>query len=176
LPVLGSKPAAQHQRSLAVLLAVGLVVLGGVTLMALGQTDKVSQQVAASGQALMQSQRLAKSVSQALVGNGPSFDEVRDSSGVLAKTLRALKEGDPSMSIAALPSGNADELEALTPTGDKAEKNATVVLSQQKILMQVGMRCSISRQSSICWKLPKPSRRSNCNKVPPRPSCRRRAS
>ena len=149
LPVLGSKPAAQHQRSLAVLLAVGLVVLGGVTLMALGQTDKVSQQVAASGQALMQSQRLAKSVSQALVGNGPSFDEVRDSSGVLAKTLRALKEGDPSMSIAALPSGNADELEALTPLVDKAEKNATVVLSQQKILMQVGDALrSINRQSS----------------------------
>ena len=140
LPVLGSKPAAQHQRSLAVLLAVGLVVLGGVTLMAL---------VAASGQALMQSQRLAKSVSQALVGNGPSFDEVRDSSGVLAKTLRALKEGDPSMSIAALPSGNADELEALTPLVDKAEKNATVVLSQQKILMQVGDALrSINRQSS----------------------------
>jgi len=149
LPVLGSKPAAQHQRSLAVLLAVGLVVLGGVTLMALGQTDRVSQQVAASGQALMQSQRLAKSVSQALVGNGPSFDEVRDSSGVLAKTLRALKEGDPSMSIAALPTGNADELEALTPLVDKAEKNATVVLSQQKILMQVGDALrSINRQSS----------------------------
>ncbi len=149
LPLLGRKPAAQHQRSLAVLLAVGLVVLGGVTLMTLGQTDKVSQQVAASGQALMQSQRLAKSVSQAMVGNGPSFDEVRDSSSVLAKTLRALKEGDPSMSIAALPTGNADELEALTPLVDKAEKNATVVLSQQKILMQVGEALrSINRQSS----------------------------
>jgi len=149
LPFLGSKPAVQHQRSLAVLLAIGLVVLGGVTVMALGQTDKVSQQVAASGQALMQSQRLAKSVSQALVGNGPAFGEVRDSSTVLAKTLHALRQGDPGMSIAALPAGHEAELDALAPLVDKAEKNANVVLSQQKILMQVGTALrSINRQSS----------------------------
>ena len=149
LPVLGSRPAEQHQRTLAVLLAVGLVVLGGVTLLALGQSDKASQQVAASGQALMQSQRLAKSVSQALVGNGPSFDEVRDSSGVLTKTLRALKDGDPGMSIAPLPGTYSADLDTLVPLVDKADKNAAVVLSQQKILMQVGDALrSINRQSS----------------------------
>jgi twitching motility protein PilJ len=149
LPVLGSKPAAVHQRTLSVLLAFGLVVLGGVTVVTLGQTDKVSQQVAASGQALMQSQRLAKSVSQALVGNGPSFDEVRDSSGVLAKTVRGLRDGDDAMAIEALPGSYSEELDALIPMVDKAEKNATVVLSQQKILMQVGDALrSINRQSS----------------------------
>jgi twitching motility protein PilJ len=149
LPLLGSRPAATHQRTLSVLLAFGLVVLGGVTVITLGQTDKVSQQVAASGQALMQSQRLAKSVSQALVGNGPSFDEVRDSSGVLAKTLRGLRDGDDALALDALPGSYAEELEVLIPMVDKAEKNATVVLSQQKILMQVGEALrSINRQSS----------------------------
>jgi twitching motility protein PilJ len=149
VPLLGSKSAAVHQRTLSVLLAVGLVVLGGVTVVTLGQTDKVSQQVAASGQALMQSQRLAKSVSQALVGNGPSFDEVRDSSGVLAKTVRGLRDGDDAMAIEALPGSYSEELDALIPLVDKAEKNATVVLSQQKILMQVGDALrSINRQSS----------------------------
>jgi len=64
VPLLGQRTAAQHQRTLSALLAIGLVVLGGVTVVTLGQTDTVSQQVAASGQALMQSQRLAKSVSQ----------------------------------------------------------------------------------------------------------------
>src|SRR5690606_31873358 len=60
LPLLGTKPADQHQRSLSVLLAVGLIFLGALTFFILSQTDKISQQVAASGQALMQSQRLAK--------------------------------------------------------------------------------------------------------------------
>lgn len=149
LPLLGNRPAEQHQRTLAVLLALGLLILGGITLTALDQTDKASQQVAASGQALMQSQRLAKSVSQALVGNGPSFDEVRDSSGVLAQTLRALKSGDASMSIAALADRFSARLQSIIPLVDDAEKNAAVMLSQQKILMQVGDALrSINRQSS----------------------------
>ena len=149
LPILGTKPAAQHQRTLAALLAVGLVVLGGVTLLALGQTDRVSQQVAASGQALMQSQRLAKSVSQALVGSPTAFDEVRDSSGVLVKTLNGLKQGDQAMSLQALAAAYESDLEGLTPLVERAEKNAAVVLAQQKILMQVGDALrTINRQSS----------------------------
>ena len=149
LPILGTTPAAQHQRTLAVLLAAGLVVLGGVTLLALGQTNRVSQQVAASGQALMQSQRLAKSVSQALVGSPTAFDEVRDSSGVLVKTLNGLKQGDQAMSLHALTSAYEADLEDLTPLVERAEKNATVVLAQQKILMQVGDALrTINRQSS----------------------------
>ena len=42
-------------------------------------------QVAASGQALMQSQRLAKSVSQALIGSPTAFPEVKESADVLAE-------------------------------------------------------------------------------------------
>jgi hypothetical protein len=45
------------------------MLTGGDLLFALNQADKVAQQVAATGQSLMQSQRLAKSVSQALVGS-----------------------------------------------------------------------------------------------------------
>ena len=59
LPVLGTRSIVQHQRILAVLLGTALVILTGVTFFALNQADKVAQQVAATGQALMQSQRLA---------------------------------------------------------------------------------------------------------------------
>src|SRR5690606_10081635 len=97
LPVLGRRRADQHQRTLAVLLAAGLVVLGAVTFFVLSQTEKVGQQVVASGQALMQSQRLAKSVSQALIGSPAAFPEVKDSSGVMARAVRGLKEGDAEM-------------------------------------------------------------------------------
>ena len=60
LPVLGSRTTVQHQRILAGLLGVALVILTGVTFFALNQADRVAQQVASTGQALMQSQRLAK--------------------------------------------------------------------------------------------------------------------
>ncbi len=149
LPVLGRRSAAQHQRTLAVMLAVGLVALGGVTVATLGQADKVAQQVGASGQALMQSQRLAKSVSQALVGSAGSFDELQESSTVLGKTLRAMKDGDASMALHPLAAGFSANLEGLTPLVERAEKNAAVVLGQKKVLLQVGDALrTINRQSS----------------------------
>ena len=149
VPLLGRRPAEQHQRTLAVLLAFGLVVLGAVTFFVLSQTEKVSQQVAASGQALMQSQRLAKSVSQALVGSPSAFPEVRESSEVLSRNMRGFKEGDAELSIDALGAAYADQLAELTPRVDAAMSNATTVLAQQAILTQVGDSLrSINRQSS----------------------------
>ena len=149
LPVLGARTAPQHQRTLAASLAGGLLFLGAVTLWVLGQADKASQQVAATGQALMQSQRLAKSVSQALVGNPTAFREVEDSSSVLGRTLRGLQQGDASMSLAALSGAYGADVETLVPLVDRAEKNAAVVLAQEQILLKVGDALrSINRQSS----------------------------
>lgn len=149
LPLFGRRTAAQHQRTLAVLLAMGLVVLAGVTFMTLGSADKVSQQVASTGQALMQSQRLAKSVSQALVGSPTAFKEVLDSSTVLGKTLRGLQQGDAAMSLDALSGIYAADMEAVAPLVENAEKNAAVVLGQEKVLLQVGTALrAINRQSS----------------------------
>ena len=149
VPFLGRKTAAQHQKTLAVLLAIGLVTLGAATVVVLGQADKVGHQVAASGQALMQSQRLAKSVSQALVGNAISFDEVRDSSTVLAKTMRGLRQGDSELSLEPLAANFAPELDEIAPQVERTEKNAATVLGQQKILLQVGSALrTINRQSS----------------------------
>lgn len=149
VPLLGRRPAEQHQRTLAVLLAFGLVVLGAITFFVLSQTEKIGQQVAASGQALMQSQRLAKSVSQALVGNPAAFPEVRESSDVLARSVRALKQGNPDMSVEPVSADYAGLLDPLLPKVDAAESSATAVMAQQAILTQVGSALrTINRQSS----------------------------
>jgi len=149
VPLLGRRPAARHQRTLTIMLGAGLLVLGGVTLYVLSQTEKVGQQVAASGQALMQSQRLAKSVSQALVGNPSAFPEVREASTVLAGTVRALKDGSTELGVDALGVGYGPQLDALLPKIDQAERNAQAVLAQTKILTQVGDALrTINRQSS----------------------------
>ncbi|MFP8778676.1 methyl-accepting chemotaxis protein [Hydrogenophaga sp. RWCD_12] len=149
LPVLGRRSAEQHRRILGSLLLVAVVLLAAVVFFVLNKTEKLGQQVAASGQALMQSQRLAKSVSQALVGNPAAFSEVKESANVLARNVRGFKDGATEIGLAALGPEYESQLGELMPKVDGAERNANVVLSQQKILTQVGDALrSINRQSS----------------------------
>lgn len=149
LPLLGRRSTVQHQRTLAAMLGVALVVLASVTFFALSQADKVAQQVAATGQSLMQSQRLAKSVSQALVGSAAAFPDVKESSDVLAKTVRGLKEGDGQLRLDAVGGDYQEDVGKIAPLMERAEKNAGTVMGQQKILTQVGNALrTINRQSS----------------------------
>ena len=149
VPLLGRRSVQSHQRALFVLLGVSLLVLAAVAVLAVRQADRVAQQVAATGQSLMQSQRLAKSVSQALVGSPEAFGDVKESADVLARTVRGLKSGDDSLRLAAVDRRYLAEVEGITPLMENAEKNAGVVMSQQKILTQVGTALRhINRQSS----------------------------
>jgi len=149
LPLLGSRPMGQHQRVLVILMAFSVIVLGSVTFIALNQADRVAQQVAATGQSLMQSQRLAKSVSQALVGSAQAFPDVRESSDVLAKTVRGLKAGDDSLRLEPVSTELMADVDSVTPLMERAEKNASTVMGQQAILTQVGNALrTINRQSS----------------------------
>jgi twitching motility protein PilJ len=149
IPVLGTRTVVAHQRILAALLALALIVLALVTFLALTQADKVTQQLSATGQALMQSQRLAKSVSQAIVGTPQAFPDVKESSDVLARSVRALKAGDEQMRIDAVPVDAQVSVDIISPLMERAEKNAKTVIGQQKILTQVGTALrTINRQSS----------------------------
>ena len=88
----------------------------------------------------MQSQRLAKSVSQAIVGSSASFPEVKESAEVLANNVRGLK--------AAAPASVQETLDTVVPLVDRAEKNAGVIIAQQKALTEVGQSLrAINRQS-----------------------------
>ena len=60
--------------------------------------------------------------------------------------MRSLKNGDGA--VAAAPSGVQDTLDAALPLVDRAEKNANIVIAQQKTLTQVGQSLrAINRQS-----------------------------
>jgi twitching motility protein PilJ len=147
VPVLGTRTAAQHQRILSILLALALLVLAAMVYWTVSQTDRSALQVGATGQSLMQSQRLAKSVSQALVGNAEAFAEVKESSSALAADVRSLQTGGGN--VPALASAYAADLAKVVPLVERAEKNAGVVLGQQQILTKVGASLrAVSRQSS----------------------------
>ena len=147
VPLIGNRPVGQQQRLLGAMVLIGLVGLVGMTISSLNQANKGAAQVGYSGQALMQSQRLAKSVSQALIGSAQAFPEVKESTEVLARNVRGLAKGDATVDAA--PGVVQDTLEPLLPLVDRAEKNANTVLQQQKILTQVGQALrAINRQSS----------------------------
>jgi twitching motility protein PilJ len=147
LPLIGSRPVAEQQRILFILVLFGLFGLVAVTGFSLASASRASAQVAATGQALMQSQRLAKSVSQALIGSAQAFPEVRESADTLASTVRSLRTGVGELNAA--PESVQPALEPLVPLVDRAEKNANTVIAQQKILTQVGQALrTINRQSS----------------------------
>ena len=149
LPVLGNGTVGSHQKRLLILLAIGVMVLALIAGWVLQQADRSAQQLAATGQALMQSQRLAKSVSQALVGSLQAFPDVVESSGVLARNVRALNGGDTELGVQALGESFKTDLESITPLVERAERNTNVVMGQQKILTQVGDALrTINRQSS----------------------------
>ena len=149
LPLLGRATAPAHQRRLLGLLAIGVIVLALIAGWVLQQADKSAQQLAATGQSLMQSQRLAKSVSQALVGSPQAFPDVVESSGVLARNVRALNAGDGELNVQSLGETFKPDLDSVNPLMERAERNAAVVMGQQKILTQVGDALrTINRQSS----------------------------
>jgi twitching motility protein PilJ len=147
LPLIGNRPVGEQQRILGLIGLIGLIGLVAAMVSSVNLARSGSAQVAATGQALMQSQRLAKSVSQALVGSPQAFPEVSDSALVLAKNVRGLKDGGGGLNAVSPPV--QEVLEPMLPLIDRAEKNANTVISQQQILTQVGQALrAINRQSS----------------------------
>ncbi|MEY4564358.1 MAG: hypothetical protein RLZZ618_3635 [Pseudomonadota bacterium] len=147
LPLIGTQPVARQQAILGAMVLAGLLGLAGMSIYSINSATKGAAQVGASGQALMQSQRLAKSVSQALIGSASAFPEVKDSTTVLARNVRGLATGAGGANIA--PGAVQADLKEMLPLVDRAEKNANTVLGQEKILTQVGQALrAINRQSS----------------------------
>lgn len=149
LPLLGEHGVEKQRRMLSSLLFGAVMLLAVLAYIALRQSSAVAQQVAATGQSLMQSQRLAKSVSQALIGADSAFPEVKDSADVLAANVKGLQTGDDVLGLAALDATYEDSLTKISSLVEQAGKNAKVVMAQQKVLTQVTSSLrTINRQSS----------------------------
>ena len=147
IPVLGTRTAAQHQRILSFALVASFIVLAVAVYWVISQTNRAAAQVGATGQALMQSQRVAKSVSQALVGSPEAFTELKEASSALTTNVQGLKSGNDT--VPPLGGEYSESLGTISSLVDRADKNAKVVLGQQKTLTQVGSSLrSVSRQSS----------------------------
>ncbi len=136
MPFLGMRTVEQHQLILSFALALSLLALAIVTVSGLSRMDTIAGQLGTIGQALMHSQRLAKSASQAVLGDTNAFVEVSQSIQVLARSVRAL----PQLYRAEL--GKSLAMVELT------EKNAATVMAQQKILTQMGLSLRLIESQS----------------------------
>ncbi|PZP27664.1 MAG: chemotaxis protein [Roseateles depolymerans] len=137
----------QRQRLLTALVALGLVGTAASVSWAIVSGTRSAAQVRGAGQALMHSQRMAKSVSAALVGQPAAFAELRESVGTLSSVVTSLRTGDGD--LAAAPAGVQPTLEKLRPLVERAEKNGKIVQTQEKVLTQVGQALrAINHQSS----------------------------
>ncbi|MGH6648090.1 methyl-accepting chemotaxis protein [Aquabacterium sp.] len=149
LPIIGQWSLERQQRAL-----FGAFIVGGLGLLlsailSVNSADRRAAQAGATGQALMQSQRLAKSVSQALIGRAQAFQEVADSAKVLASNVRGLAQGDGALGLTEVPATAKEPLLPLLPLVDRAEKNAKFVLAQKQTLTQVSQALrEVNGQSS----------------------------
>ena len=140
---------AKQQRILAILLAITVLLLLLVAGSAILRAERLAQQVAATGQSLMQSQRLAKSISQALVGSASAFVEVKDSADDLTRRVSGLTNGDDALRLERVGNQYDEEMNKINPLVARADTSAKAVLAQRQILTQVGAALrDINQQSS----------------------------
>jgi twitching motility protein PilJ len=126
---------ARQQKWLAAVMLLGLLLLAVGAVLALNAANRGAAQAGATGQALMQSQRLAKAVSQALIGTPSAFPEVKESADVLARNVRGLNDAGGAAA-------------SLLPLVDRAEANANLMLAQQQTLTQASQALRAIRQQS----------------------------
>ena len=147
VPLIGKRPVAEQQRILLILLIVGFVGLLATAAFSLWSAQRGAAQVRASVQALVHSQRLAKSVSQSWLGGAAAFAQVRESADVLVGNVRGIRDGRGD--IAAAPSSVQAALEPVLPLVERAGKNASILLAQQKAVTQVRQSLlAVSRRSA----------------------------
>lgn len=149
LPFLGNRNVDTHQRVLAAIVILAIAILAVVTFWSLAQSDKVAGQLGATGQSLLHSQRLAKSVTQAVSGSSAGFAEMTESSDLLSKNARALSAGDAALGVSAVSDDFQADVKALMGSVDRTEKNAKTIMSQKTFLVELGVSLrGINRRSA----------------------------
>ena len=149
LPIFGSGSVNSHQRKLLVILAISGMALVASFGWVLRENDRAAQQVAATGQALMQAQRVAKSGTQALLGVPHAFIELKNSVQVFASNARGLAQGDAALNLVPVKESYQADVQAMLKQAETTEKNAKAVLKQEDVLIKVAQALrNVNQQSS----------------------------
>lgn len=141
LPVISRMMLAQQQRFFGMLLIISLVLLGLTLIVVLRGTSESAKQLESSGAALTQSQRLARAMNAALLGEKETFANVRSSADALKAEVEVLRQTTP-------PAGAQPLLDKIGPEIDSSVKNANLLVKQEGVLTTTAQQLTdINRQT-----------------------------
>ncbi|GAB7548783.1 methyl-accepting chemotaxis protein [Cupriavidus sp. D39] len=141
-------PFASQQRALTAGVVLSLVALLASVYFDNREANNGAAQIEIAGDMLMHSQRLAKAVPVALLGNAQAFTQLRQSKSELAGDLQALQDGSEAKHVRATGAVAAPLLEKAMESWQRTEKSAGDVLAQQPTLTTIGQTLQIFNASN----------------------------
>ncbi|AJG18293.1 methyl-accepting chemotaxis protein [Cupriavidus basilensis] len=141
-------PFASQQRALTTGVVVSLAALLASVYFDNREANNGAAQIEIAGDMLMHSQRLAKAVPVALLGNAQAFTQLRQSKSELADDLQALQNGSDAKHVRATGAAAAPLLEKAMESWQRTEKSAGDVLAQQPTLTTIGQTLQIFNASN----------------------------
>jgi twitching motility protein PilJ len=137
---LAEQPVVQQMKILGGIFVAILVLIAALVIYDSRDSGHNTAYVAASGEMRMLSQRLAKASSLALQGNAVAFGQLKESRDTFAKLLDQLSNGGElgGVSVPASPGSVRPQLDTLAQRWTATEKDAEVVIGQEKNLVALG--------------------------------------
>jgi twitching motility protein PilJ len=140
LPLIGRLPTGRQLQILTGLLVLFLVVDASIVAVDTRQSTFATIYIASVGKIRMLSQRIAKAAQQASEGNREAFKQLRESREEFAALMKLLQDGGATATATLPPSPQAVRapLQALDSEWQKTERNAALVISQERNLVSLG--------------------------------------
>src|SRR6476646_6230105 len=140
LPLIGRLSTGKQLQILTTALVAFLVIDAAVVAYDTRQGTFATLYVSTVGKIRMLSQRLAKAAQQSSQGNREAFKQLRDSRDEFAKSVKMLLVGGTAsgVDLPASPQGVRGQLEVLDKEWQKTEKNAGLVIGEERNLVALG--------------------------------------
>ena len=140
LPLIGRLAIGRQLQLLTVVLVALLAVDAAIVALDTRQGTFNTLYIATVGKIRMLSQRLAKAAQQASQGNTAAFRQLRESRDEFVSLLRFLSQGGAmaEVSLPASPAGVRPALDALNVEWRKNERNAALVIAEERNLVALG--------------------------------------
>ncbi len=140
LPLIGGLPAARQLQILVGALAVSLAIVATLVVIDARQASFGTIYIASVGKIRMLSQRLAKAAQLASRGSAEAFKELRSSRDEFVALIKLLDAGGESSGVDLPPTPAAvrPALDALNAEWGKTDRNASLVLDEEKNLVALG--------------------------------------
>ena len=140
LPLIGRLSTAKQLQILTTALVAFLVIDAAVVAYDTRQSTFATLYVSTVGKIRMLSQRLAKAAQQSSQGNREAFKQLRDSRDEFGKSVKMLLVGGitSGVDLPASPQGVRPQLASLDKEWQKTEKNAGLVIGEERNLVALG--------------------------------------